>query len=203
MAFRIIEADTIILNNVKLTMTPPKPIDGWFFDGEIPLQFPPRVKSHSKAMNWRVEDADSYEPVVFFVGAKETKISMELKYVVGAGADWGVDKISKVVRDIKGYFYRTIRAGDDGGGPLLEMRLYEIAPEGGFFFGRPSTWRMNSVTVTPTDELILDNGMIYPQISTVALDLSMLTQMGNKYGKGPRRQAGYKNAPVKPKKEWY
>jgi hypothetical protein len=195
----MIGADLTILNNVKLTMTSPPPIDGWFFGGEILLQFPPRVKSHSKAANWRIKDAESYEPIVFFIGNKETKVSLELKYVVGAGSGWGVDKISKIIHDIKGYFYRGMSAGNQGTAPLLEMRMYEIAPETGL--GR-STWRMNSVVVTPSDELILDKGKIYPQISTIALDLSMLTQISDKQKKASR-QTGFGNAQIIPLKEWY
>ena len=198
MAFMMIDADQTILNNVKLIMTKPDPIDKWFGTGEIPLQFPPRIRGNSKSMNWIVEDTESYEPIAKLQGAKETKLNLELVYVVGAGTGWGVQKISQTVHDIMGYFYRSIRAGQGGQAPLIQIKLYEVAPE----VGKKSNWRINDANITQTDELIIDNGKIYPQVTTVALDMSMVTQIANEQGKNPK-QSGYKKAPLKPKKEWY
>lgn len=163
----------------------------------IPIQFPPRVKGNSKAMNWIVEDTESYEPIAKLQGAKETKLELELKYVVTGGA-WDIDKISSTVRTIKGYFYRTIAAGQKGSAPILEMKLYEIAPES----GKKSAWRINSCNISHTPELIKIDDKIFPQVTTVSLDLSMITQIANKDGKNPK-QKGYANVPLKPKKEWY
>jgi len=232
MPFAITENDLNIIKKVKLTYTPPTPVNGWFDDlasdvsgsrtvnignsalgsilgesatitidnvpigksSEIPIQFPPRIKSKNKTSNWILEDKASYEPEAVFQGSDATKITLELKYLV-TGGKWGIETIAKSVHTIMGYFYRTVQEGANGA-PLVQVILYEICPD------KPevSTWRLDDASITYSDELVQQNGLVYPQLVTATLSLSMLTKIGDSTG-------NYKQnltlAADFPKKEWY
>jgi hypothetical protein len=203
MAFRLIQADQNIINSVKLTLEDPEPVDGWpLGSGDIPIQFPPRVKTKSKAGNWHIKaDTGSWEPIAVWKGAMGTKITIELKYVVTgggpAGGPWDVDRVSKIIHNIMGYFYRPVAIkGKKVKVPVLKATLYEISPEA----SEICTWRIEDASVAYSDELILDNGKTYPQVSTVTLQCMMITKIKGKKEKTGKNQV---EAPDQPKKEWY
>ena len=64
---------------------------------DIPIQFPPRVKSKNKTSNWVLEDKESYEPEAVFKGSDATKLTVELKYLV-TGGKWNIQTISKSIK---------------------------------------------------------------------------------------------------------
>lgn len=226
MPFAYTQNDLTIVKKVKMTYTPPAPVDKWFdslsseatvpqvsmfggFGGiplitidevpvgkqsEIPIQFPPRVKSKNKTSNWVIKDKASYEPEAVFKGSDAAKLTVELKYLVTGGA-WGISTISKSIHTIMGYFYRTVQDGKSGA-PLVKVILYEICPE------KPtvSTWRLDDANIIYSDEIVHQDGLSYPQLSTATLSLSMLTQIGDTQG-GAKQPLSL--AADFPKKEWY
>ena len=237
MGFTLTKADETLLKKVRIEMTPPDPVNGWFDDlagkpiyanvvetktiggfkspfsnniiggvkesttvkrnfgkpSVVPLQFPPRVKTKSKSGIWKEKYKKLYEPLVVWMGADATMISLELTYVVMGGKTWNVPTIAKCVHTVMGYFYRGFQ--NDQGAPLVRIRLYEIAP----MSEKMSTWRMKNANVTYSDELVIDGGKTYPQITTITMELAMFTQM-----KGQQRTfQKVAFAPEFPKKEWY
>lgn len=182
--------------NKLVKVTQPKKIDIGR-PSVVPLQFPPRVKSRQKAGDWSVDDITSYEPLAIYMGSKESKMTMELKYVVTGGDTWNVDFISKAVHTVMGYFYRSMDAASQGA-PLVKIKVYEIAPAA----DKTCTFRMNSASVAYSDEIILDGAKAYPQVTTVTLDLAMFTQMAIPDEPDSSAQP-VEFAPLFPKKEWY
>jgi hypothetical protein len=162
---------------------------------EIPIQFPPKIKSNSKAAKWYTDHQASYEPVAVWLGADATKLQVELKYVV-TGGPWNIENISKAVHTIMGYFYRDIRAGERGA-PVIRIAIYETAPE----TSEISTWRLENASVIHGDEIVVEGDKAYHQVSTVTMNLAMITRIGDKQGQFSKHQIDI--IPEKPKKEWY
>jgi hypothetical protein len=204
--FSKIKADTDILNAVSLTMMPPDPIDGFpggsdpstqVLGKKIPLQFPPRVKTTSKAGNYEEQDSDAYEPVAVWKGSKGTNMTVELTYVVTGGA-WNVAGVSSAVHTVMSYFYRDIVAGQQKAmSPLLQVRMYEVAP---FAQGQISTWRVLDASVSYSDEIILDGSKAYHQKATVTMNLMMYTRI---FDRNEKAKQDIESAVQKPLKEWY
>jgi len=207
MAFRLIPADQRIVDSVKLFMDDPappgsSPVDGWpLGSGEIPIQFPPRVKSKNKSGNFQLKDEKGfYEPVAIWKGASGTQISVELKYVVTSNAQsvtpWTISRISDIVHNVMGYFYRNVNSFNKGAQlPLIQVRLYKIIPE----VTTISKWRIESAQADYSDELIIDGKDIYPQVTTITLTMMMVTQIRPLKEKAKQRL----DAPERAKKEWY
>ena len=207
--FSTIQADQDIINKVQIFIVDSSitgggadPINEWPLPsrGRVLLQFPPRIKGNSKQSRWKEEDVTSYEPVAFWIGSSATKLSIELKYVV-TGGDWGVDKIAKTVHTIMGYFYRPVQGKQKVSPPLIQLILYEIAPA----ISKMSTWRMDSASVDQSDELILDLGKTYPQVTTIKMDLQMVTKIGADASDGDSVRQLKETDFVSniPRKEWY
>jgi hypothetical protein len=203
--FQTIKADRLIKDSVSLVMEPPEPVSGWTTGkGKIELQFPPRIRGNSKKANWLETDRVSYEPQAVWKGSGPTNLTVELKYVVGAGKGWGVAKISEIVHNIMGYFYRPMQAaGGATNPPIITIKLYEVAPPAGGGPANLSTWRMNDVSIEQTDELILDNGKVYPQVTTITMNLSMVTKLAPSPGGRAFQHKKNKKVPLLPAKEWY
>jgi hypothetical protein len=218
------KADEAILEMAILEFTPPSPVDDWpppvagrsysptprpvpggagaGASERIPLQFPPKIKGNSKASLWKKTDQASYEPVVVFLGASETKLSIELKYVVGM-MGWTVNSVARAVHMIMGYFYRTVLEGTNGA-PLIKITLYKVAPAG----NQISHWRMDDANVSQSEELILEGTDVYPLVTTVSMNLAMVTQIGDVLSQAQASTMGVKKqaisiAPKYPLKEWY
>lgn len=229
MPFAYTDNDLAIVPKIKLIFTPPDPVNGWYDDissevrgsktttlggfggvarqtvtiddvpigksTEVPIQFPVRIKSKNKTSNWVIKEKASYEPEVVFKGADATKITLEIKYLV-TGGKWGIETIAKSVHTIMGYFYRTVQEGSQGA-PLVQLILYEVCPD------KPeiSTWRMDDASMAYSDELVKQGALVYPQLITATLSLSMLTRIGDSTGRF--KQGNIALAAGFPKKEWY
>jgi len=207
--FEQIEADRNIVDKVQIFIVDNSiagggadPIDEWPLPsrGRIELQFPPRILSNSKASRWKEEDVTSYEPIAFWMGSSATKLSIELKYVL-TGGPWGADKISKTVHTIMGYFYRPVQGKQKVAPPLIQLILYETAPA----ITKMSTWRLDQASVSHSDELILDLTKAYPQITTIKMDLQMVTKIGADASdaESVRQLKDTQFVPNVPRKEWY
>jgi hypothetical protein len=197
MAFRLIQADQRIIDSVQFVMEGPPPVDGFFGGGKIPIQFPPRIKTKTKTGNYQLMDNKGfYEPVAVWRGATGTQITVEFKYVV-TGGPWDITKISNAVHDIMGYFYRNVAVQiQETFLPLIKVIMYKIVPKAG---NETSRWRVENATVNYSDELIFDDGDIYPQVTTVTLTMVMVTRIVAKSEKAKQKL----KAPDKALKEWY
>jgi hypothetical protein len=214
--FRTIDADKNIITKVALALGPPDPVDGYPEQASesavIPLQFPPRIRGFSKQTNWNETPQRMYEPVAVFEGSEATEMTLELQYVVtnhssqttGMMVRWDVESIAKATHTVMAYFYRTVKTGRVGKNfaPVVRVELYEVAPYAG---GEISTWRMMNANLEYSDELILQNGKVFPQVTTVTMQLAMLTMIGfgkKAGGPDPVKQE-FANIPKIPLKEWY
>ena len=201
--FKMIPADESILNKVSITFEGTDPISGWTVGKKVDLQFPPRIRGNSKKANWKTQDARTYEPIAIWMGSDATMLDLELQYVV-TGGKWNIPKISSIVHNIMGYFYRSVRAQGPGiEPPVVKIQLYEVAPSAG---GQISTWRIENCSLDQTDELILDNDKVYPQVTVIKLSLAMITKIGAKNSKGEVKPAQLQKSqvvPLQPAKEWY
>ena len=197
MAFRLIQADQNIIDPVQFILEGPEPVDGFNGSNKIPIQFPPRIRSKTKSSNFEIKDNKGfYEPVAIWRGATGTQISIEFKYVV-TGGNWGIAKISDTVHDVMGYFYRNVAVQNkEAILPLVTVVMYEIVPKAG---NELSKWRIETATVNYSDEIIIKDNLIYPQVTTIALSMVMVTRIIARGEKAKQRL----KAPDKALKEWY
>lgn len=146
-------------------------------NGIVEFQFPPVVKGDTKSANWQTEDQASFEPVAIFRGSNARKLSLQWEYVVVSRTNsgtlkWTIDRITKSLRNLKSYFYITVQEGI-ATFPLVQLKLFEYAPLSG---DKNSTWRMNSVNITPSGPIISSNGLRLQLKHTVTAELELVTQ---------------------------
>lgn len=175
----------------------PEPVAGWPGGTTVPLQFPIKVKNDKKSANWISTDICSYEPMIVWGGATARTLSLEVIYVVTSkNGTWTVKKIAECCHTLKAYFYRALAAKDvSENAPLINLQIGEIVPRG-------CTWRMNSVSIAYSDEMMNPgSGKEFPLVTTISMDVSIVTtNIINKKAKQPMQVI--KNA-AKMKKDWY
>lgn len=153
-------------------------IDDEELDGIINFQFPPLVKSDQKKANWKTIDQASFEPVAFYMGSEARAISLQWEYVVtsknsSGSTKWNIDRITKMLRNIKAYFYVTLSEGAEATTfPLFHLKLFEYAP----LDDKYSTWRGTNVSITPSGPLITDNDKSFYMKHTITANLELMTQ---------------------------
>ena len=96
------------------------------------------------------------------------------------------------------YFYRGVLEGQRGA-PALKLTLYKVAPPTPAI----SYWAINDANVAYSNELVLYNGDVYPQVTTITLNLAMVTQVGDILRKPNKVKQQLKIFPKYPRKEWY
>lgn len=169
----------------------------------IKFQFPPKVTSDTKSINWREEDVKSYEPLAFFMGSKARNISLKWEYVV-YGNWWDAYDIFDQVRKVKKHAYWG-NIGSGGGtsyagsasvkAPIVKLVAYMVVPHGdtgAMASGTKnpvideSSWRLININVRYSDEMAVfsppgvgsgfgTNLNAWPVHTEISLDLRMLT----------------------------
>lgn len=192
MAFNVNEYDRNLISQLSMKAVGPAPIGGGYFNGgNIPFQFPPRIKSDSKSGNWQEIDVFTYEPQVIFWGANARKITLEITYVA-TGGDWTTRKISEIVKDLRAILYSDVKGTEL---PMWELNLYRHIPTS----DEISTWRTISASEKPGDTFITIEGFTYAFRTDITMELQMITQIE----KENKKHQALKNARKKPKQLWY
>lgn len=142
---------------------------GTGYDAVIMFQFPPKITSDSKSINWFEKDVKSYEPEAFFMGSKARSIAMKWEYMVYG--DWTPLKIFDQVRRVKKHAYfgnisdAKAQGPDAVKAPIVELVAYLTVPkasQAGYVFGLDdvgnavtqfSTWRCKTIDIKYSDEM--------------------------------------------------
>lgn len=77
---------------------------------EIYFQFPPKVTSDGRKADWKTKpSAAQTEPIVTYASSQPREFTWQWVYIYeGNGADdWGVQKITRQLRKLRGYFQRA------------------------------------------------------------------------------------------------
>lgn len=167
----------------------------------IDFQFPPKLSSDSKSKSWKeVHNPASWEEIVVNTGAKGREITLKWTYV-NDGGQWTGDRISKLVRTIRSYFYVTIA---EDALPIIQLALYDVIPRASG--GIPeATFRGKTISVIYGDSLIKDSsGVTYPLKTEISLNLQLITRVAEQSeGGNGRSQYRFNNLPDAPPQEWY
>lgn len=196
------DAQLIDKNNIFMQVFPtPGPVDGFPTDtgegaGIIPFQFPPRITSDGKEMNWdEHHEIRQWEPWVMFNGATPRHLTLETHYVVTSksksSGGWTPHRVAEVLRTYRSYFYQTQGAVGPDNMPLIAFHMYEFVPK----TAGPVFWKSKGVTMTPDGGYIKDGDSILPLITKVSINLDMVTAIINRHN--------FAELPPKPRKEWY
>jgi hypothetical protein len=156
------------------------------------LQFPPIVTKDSKSGNWETKDSSSYEPIAYLKSSNPRNLGLKFEWVVGG--QWTPDRIHKTIDDVKKYFYMVYLAKFDDNYPAVEItKLYNLITQ-------RTTWRMNSVDVTYSPEMIAIGGTWYPLHTIMTMDLLAVTKIKGGVG-GP--MSTLNNLVDSPQPGWY
>lgn len=200
MSIRYHTTDTQALNDVDIEILTP---NNAITLNSSNLQFPPLIKKDSKSSKWNEQDMFSYEPIKFYMGSQARAISLEFKWVIGG--EFTPSAVHETVSKVKSYFY----AGYLGSGfeqyPAIAINKFY-----GLIDVR-STWRMISINIAYSDEMIRLDGRVYPLIITMTMDLESATQIAatNAGGSGNAADAGespfsnFSNLEASPVESWY
>lgn len=144
-------------------------------NGIIEFQFPPVIKSDRKSANWKTIDQYSYEPAAYWAGSTARAISLQWEYVVTSSdpQKWSAEKIMRNMRNIKAYFYISVSDDQAEVYPIVSLVLYDYLPENN---GNVSTWRMMSVSITPSGPLISEGENAIQLKHTITAELELLSQ---------------------------
>ena len=191
MAFQLTRYDSLTLGEIRMKIQG-EPVSG-FPDGNntIEFQFPPKIVTDGKTTKWHTSWADyAWEPVKHWKGNGARAITLKAEYVV-TGDTWNIDKISKMMKRYKSYFYSTIKGGVL---PVFEIKMYRQAPES----GRDPAFRGMSIDIRPGEEYIVQNDQRYPLYTEVSLNLELVTNIEKEDGSKFKFKL-----PNKPPQEWY
>jgi hypothetical protein len=189
MAFTLAKADKDAIGQVNITGKP-----SGFSLNSGNLQFPPTITKDSKSANWQTTDLMSYEPLAFFKSANPRDLGLEFQWVVGG--QWSPEKVHKTIDDVKKYFYTCYMGSAFQEYPIVEItKLFNLITQ-------RTTWRMNSVNVTYSPELVNIGGKWYPLHVKLTMDLLSVTKLkGDASGDTPMQELS--SLEDSPKPGWY
>jgi len=192
MAFVLTKADQNAIGNVSIKGNP-----SGFILNSSNLQFPPTITKDSKSANWNTIDAMSYEPIAFFKSGNPRDLGLEFQWVIGG--KWTPDFVHEITDKVKSYFYTCYQGGNMVDYPIVEInKLYNLIK-------KRTTWRLNSVNVIYSPELINIGGAWYPLHVKLSMDLLSVTQLKpvGDGGGGDTPMQELKTLEEKPTPGWY
>jgi len=139
----------------------------------IPIQYPPKFFADSKQSNWDGKDQGAYEPIRTYKGSEARSLQLKLYYVVTGGI-WTPTRIASIGRDIRSYYYNTVRFGLKEY-PIVRLNAYEIVPQSG---GQQMTLIMMNTSASYSEELVRFGGKTFPLRTEYTLDLESATRIG-------------------------
>ena len=138
---------------------------------KVEFQFPPKILSDSRKATWNeVEYKTQTEPIAIFASSGPREFALQITYIYDGGV-WGVDKISKQVKLMRGYFQR-VKDADAQRNLVIRLKLWGI---GG---ADPMSARMKSCDAKYSETMIYDGDhkKAYPLRTDVTCDLALWTQ---------------------------
>jgi hypothetical protein len=188
MAFILAEIDQDAISKVNITGDP----SGFNLDSSN-IQFPPIITKDSKSASWQTHEAQSYEPIAFFKSGNPREIGLEFQWVIGG--EWTPDKVHTTISKVKGYFYTAYKGSALKEYPaVIITNLYNIITQ-------KTTWRMDSVNITYSPELIKLDGAWYPLHVKMAMNLLSATRLAGESDKTPMQKITKLES--KPELGWY
>jgi hypothetical protein len=164
MAFVLADVDLNAIKQINIKGNP----SGFTLNSDN-IQFPPIITKDSKSGNWETKDSSSSEPIAYLRSSNPRNLGLKFEWVVGGR--WGPEKVHKTVDDVKKYFYLVYLNKFDDNYPAVEItKLYNIITQ-------RTTWRMNSVDVTYSPELVNINNIWYPLHVVLTMDLLAVTKI--------------------------
>ena len=159
----------------------------------IEFQFPPRVISDNKHLNWKLTDVKSYEQQAIYLSSNARKVSLEWDYIVYG--QWNYTKIREQLSNIKqiAYFTQTTSTTESG---FLKVKAYGLSPS-------DSTWRTDDIDIKYSEERILSDGDLWPLKSTVSLNIHSFTNVGDLIGGSETVYLNIPGLKLVPDFEWY
>lgn len=199
--------DTIIREGASITIPEYlEPVNGLnnSSNRNIPIQFPPRVTSDSKNRRWEeVHNPASWEEVVTISTASAREITLQLTYVV-TGGKWTARYIAEAVRDLRSYFYITVKTDRL---PIFVVQMYDVVPPTPRTGGNRQTFRGKNMSVKTSETLIRDtsegNPVIYPLKTEISLSLALITLVNNPKSNGSNYAFTNPELRGTPPVEWY
>lgn len=183
-------------------------------DGNIEFQFPPKVISDSRRGDWEEGHLRGNEPVAAFKTSGPREITLTWSYVVdstyynsrvdeaGRSYDvarssmaWTIDRITKNIRTLRGYYALVREAGDSRKNLVVEFRLWALGGSMGdavhqytadgkidnFAKDYLMSSRLNSIDVKYGDTIVCPRGEEAFFLRTdITVDLRLWTKMGTR-----------------------
>lgn len=121
----------------------------------IDFQFPFKVTSDSRKADWaKQETPKQAEPIVMYASSGPREFTLQWVYIYDGNekGDWGVERITKMVRRIRGYFQRVkfLSASRE---MVAYVQMYAMGGP------KPISCRMMSVDVKYSDTMIWEPGV--------------------------------------------
>jgi len=198
MPFQLTKFDRELASSASLEVVA-EPIGGFpLGNGKCPFQFPPRIVSDNKSVNWMYYwTTFAWEPQAIWSGNSARQITLKTEYVCTNhsfnGIVWDTKGVSKVVKNLKSYFYTN---AEKAVFPIIKLNVYEQAPAR---VGGPTTWRGLNISVKPGEDLITINDFTYPLRTEIDLSLELITNIE----KDDKEVYNIPELQPTPPQEWY
>lgn len=191
------DADILLCNSVVLKFATPPGAPNFVIANqpqpqEIAFQFPPKILSDNRKAQWQEGELPGNEPVATYVKSGAREITFTATYIID-GQSWTAERISTIVRDLRGYFSRTSDANRLGWRNLIVY--FKMWRHGG---EREMSCRIGSVNVKHSETVVLPctasvgvplttspgnidavrAAMAYPLRTDITIDLKLWTKGG-------------------------
>ena len=205
MPFNLTTHDQRLRDRVVLQAGGIQPVSG-FPDGgpKIVFQFPPKITTESKKMNWReMAQGMVWEPYYLWGGGYPREATLTTTYLVGGpsgqegGEGWTANRVAHETRRWKSYFYND---GLTAFIPVFQLDMWQHAP---ITEGIITTWRASDISLKFSESLITDSNDItstFPLRTDITLKLSLTTEIEYEDG---RKVFDSTTLTAKPKQTWY
>lgn len=202
MAFVLAKIDEEMLKQVNIVIDG---VNNSITLDENNLMFPPVITKDNKSANFLEVESGAYEPFKFYKNSKSRAITLEFEWVTGSFKKSKAKDLLDTLSDIKGYFYRAFLGSDKKKEyPIVKIiRFYDLIY--GTSLGKSSAWRMISVDVKYSKEMIKlesEGTYFFPLHVKLVMNLEMATQLGKpNSNKGAFRS--FENLPPSPSPLWF
>ena len=189
MAFQLQPADKAAISKISVSGNPSN-----FTLDSSNIQFPPRITRDSKSANFKESNAASYEPFKIYSSSSSRAISLEFQWVTGG--TFTPAFIMNTINSVKTYFYTGYLASGVTDYPAVIITSFYS-----YIKNERTSWRMLSLDIAMSEELIQINGDWFHLHHKMTMNLESATQLGRIGGGETLLSAA--NLEEAPKKSWY